>query len=104
MSDDPRTLAARLMQSSRFALPIDELRTHITERRARLLAPPPTVEPAFDASPSPMPPVQSPHAFAEAFWAAREPPELPPKPRAKKKKSRPLRLVDSRKLSGDNDA
>jgi hypothetical protein len=92
------------MQSSRFALPIDELRTHIAERRARLLAPPPVVEPAFDASPAPMPPVQSPHAFAEAFWAARELPELPPKPRAKNKKSRALRLVNPPKLAGDNDA
>jgi hypothetical protein len=104
MSDDPRALAARLMQSSRFAIPIDELRTHIAERRARLLAPPPAVEPAFDASPAPMPPLLSPHAFAEAFWASRPLPELPPAPRAKAKKSRALRLVDSRKLSGDNDA
>jgi hypothetical protein len=95
MIDDPRSLSARLIAASPFAMSIAEVRAQTQERRRSLLAPPPTAiskkaEPDF--SPAPLPIVDSPHEFAAQFFQHRAATLTdPPKSKSKTKKPRPGR-------------
>ena len=96
MIDDTRALAARLIAASPLAMSLEEALKQKRERRAALLAAPPTavsqkVEPDFTA-PAPVPPTitEAPEAWGANFWQQRE--TAPPKPaKAKKPKSPPGR-------------
>jgi hypothetical protein len=77
MTEDVRALAARLLAASRYAMPSEEARAHIAARRRQLLAAPEVPEPDF--SPEPLPIVDAPEAFADAFWQSRKQSDKPPR-------------------------
>lgn len=111
MSDDPRSLAARLLAQSRYALPLCEARAHIEARRSQLLARPVRASvphPDFTV-PAPLPIVDDPAGFAAEFWKDRakmqsSPPHRPgrrPKAVETKPELRRFRVIDG-KGPGDN--
>ncbi|MGE3702252.1 MAG: hypothetical protein AB7G08_26275 [Hyphomicrobiaceae bacterium] len=83
MMDDARLLAARLLAASPHAMPIEEARTHIAERRKSLLGSPTTSRPESSFAPAPMPVVDAPDVYAAEFVKRQRTP--------KAKKSRPGR-------------
>ena len=116
MIQDPRTLAAQLLAGTRYAMPIEEAIAQVQARRQQLLTPTAQsvkTEPTFTEA-APFPVIDSPDAFAAAFWAAREKPaksKTKPKAKPKMNKSEPperlperpaLRVIPGGK--GDNEA
>ena len=93
MTGDPRTLAARLLAASRYAMPRADALAHIEARRRRLLAPPAPYsmpEPDF-AEAETINLFDDHHAYAKEFFG-RHPRTYP--------KSIPFAVV---RKHGDND-
>ncbi|MGE3702631.1 MAG: hypothetical protein AB7G08_28275 [Hyphomicrobiaceae bacterium] len=65
MTDTSR--AARLLASSPHAMPIEEARAHIAERRKLLLGSPATSRPEPSFAPVPMPFIDAPDLYAADF-------------------------------------
>jgi hypothetical protein len=89
MTDDLRALAARLIATSPYAMPLDEAKALTAARHARLRAqrsPPAKVEPDF--TPQPLPIVDSPLEFGREFWARKSGTDKPRKAKPKKSPGR----------------
>jgi hypothetical protein len=113
MTDDPRSLAARLIAASPLAMTIADARSRTLDRRRKLLAYAPMgstgAEPDFTA-PAPMPVLDAPVSFAKDFWSKRRAPDAndaPPKAKVRTPQGRkplgdlPLEANRFRVIDGD---